>query len=401
MTLTASVFRPLRRSPLHGSAALVLAAAVVSGCVVERTPLPSPPAAGLPAAATNVGAVPSVLPTASPSTAATKVLDDRFGFLLVGDDRQRLVVRSEGSDAELASFFRRDRSFVSASQAVSPDGRAVAYWDVGAGAPVLKVHIAAGGAARTVLTGPPEMEGSAFAWSSDSTGVVVALDNGCFEFCRGPSLAELWTVDVATGASERIASGRFWVPVAWDRAAGLVTAGVTGPGGYVAAYDVISLGSKPYSIRSTAFPQPLCCALGLRGSRDARYVLLSWVGADLEWWPVADPGRRTTIPSGALRAVWRPGTNEIWWVGGLTPAGCRGTPCVGTELIAYDVASGQRSVVARGTFGATLVGFRVDGTAAITEATGVPRELLIVEILSGRTVSVVISGQFSEAVRLR
>ena len=316
-------------------------------------------------------------------------------------------MRTETSDVVISSFAPKDRSFSSYSRVVSPDGRLVAYWDPVEGGPVLRVRSVLGGGARAVLTGPSGMSGNAFTWSSDSTGLVVAVDNNCFGLCGGTGgtlAAELWTVDVASGATEKIATGNVWLPVAWDRAAKLVAAGVTGEGGYLTGYDVVDMNLQPHPVRSTTFRPTVIGRL--KASGDARYVMLS-VGiqgspSSLAWWPIAPPEKRATVQFDGLTAEWRPGTSEIWWMDGREPAGCVGEMCAGTELTSFNVATGARTVVLRGRFGSLLEGFRVDGSAAIISASSTVRtELTLIEIATGRMTNVSISGFLAGTVRLR
>jgi hypothetical protein len=292
----------------------------------------------------------------------------------------------------------QERSWTFLSRPVSPDGRSVAYWAPVNNGPVLHVRDVTGGGDRTVFTGAREMFGNTFAWSSDSAGLVVAIDNGCQEIC-GPQVKELWTVDVATGATERIASGKFWLPAAWDRGAKLVVAGVTGPGGYLVAHDVIDLRQQPYDVRSTEVRPAIVGRLA--ASSDARFLLLSadFGGtSSLSWWPLAEPQKRQDIAFDGATAEWRPGTSEIWWVGGRTPAGCGASPCVGTELKSFDVVTG-RAATSRGSFGARLAGFRVDGSAAMTlDRSGGPESLIVVDVRTGQTARLPAGGLF---VRLR
>ena len=337
--------------------------------------------------------------SATPSQLA--VLNDRFGFLV---HSRESTVRSETSDAVISSFVPANRSFTFLSRVVSPDGRLVAYWDPVNGSAVLHVRSVTGGDARAVLTGRPEMSGNAFTWSSDSAGLVAALDNNCQEICGGPLVAELWTVDLATGGTEKVATGSIWVPVAWDRAAMLVAAGVTGPGGYLTGYDVVDLSQRPHPVRSTAFRPTV--AGRLKASGDAHYVLLSAAieggGSSLAWWPIAAPERRSTVEFDGQGAEWRPGMSEIWWVGGLEPADCRIESCAGTQLISVNVTTGARTVVVQGRIGSLLEGFRVDGTAAIIGASGSVRsEITVIEIATGRMAAVTISGSLERLVRLR
>ena len=375
-------------------ATLVIAAALVAwswprgqGPAVAS---PSPTTTATPtAAATTASATPSASLTA---TAAAGVLDDRFGFsYLPGSTRPAsVVVRSETDAARVATLPPQDRSFVSASRMVSPDGRSMAYWDPLNDRAVLHIREVTGGGDRAVFTAARGMYGGTFAWSSDGTGLVAALDNNCQEICAiqgGTPANELWMVDLVSGKAERIASAgsKVWLPVAWDRAANVVGAGVSGPGGYLTGFDVISLSARPYAVRSTGFQPALCCALGIRASTDERYVLLAWVREEVQWWQVGDPARRSAIPSSKSPAVWRPGTGEIWWLDG-------------SELVSFDVATGTRRVAARGAFGGALVGFRVDGSAAITEDGS---RLVFVDLASGRTAFASAGGEFRESVRLR
>jgi hypothetical protein len=391
---------------------IILAGAVI-GAVVFRdrdgvgrsSPTPS---AGLATASGAAATAPASTTAAAATTAGSPTpslsINDRFGFAVQNRD---VAIRGETSDAVISSFAPKDRSFTFYSRVVSPDGRFVAYWDPVEGGPVLRVRSVLGGDARAVLTGPSGMSGNAFAWSSDSTGLVVAVDNNCFGVCGGTGgtlAAELWTVDVGSGATEKIATGSIWLPVAWDRAAKLVAAGVTGEGGYLTGYDVVDLNLQPHPVRSITFRPTVIGRL--KASGDARYVMLS-VGiqgspSSLAWWPIAQPEKRAPVQFDGLTAEWRPGTSEIWWMDGREPAGCVMEMCAGTELISFNVATGARTVVQRGRFGSLLEGFRVDGSAAIISAHSTARtELTLIEIATGRMTNVRISGFLAGAVRLR
>jgi hypothetical protein len=330
------------------------------------------------------------------------VLDGRFG-LVVADSRGNASVRSETSDAVITTFMPQGRSWTFLSRTVSPDGLSIAYWAPVNASAVLHVRSVTSGADRTVFTAGPDMSGNTFAWSSDGTGLVVAIDNNCQEICGiqgGRSVAELWTIDLASGASERIASGSFWLPVIWDRAAKRVAAGVTGPGGYLVAYNVIDLSRQPYAVRGVGF-QPTVIGR-LEASSDARFVSLTFdsgTTAMLSWWPLAEPEKRADVTfDGTAAAAWRPGTSEIWWAGGLNPGGCRASPCAGTELSSVDVVTGARRSL-QGTFGSALAGFRIDGSAAMTsDRSGGPESLIVVDVRTGRTARLPAGGPF---VRLR
>jgi len=267
--------------------------------------------------------------------------------------------------------------------------------------PVLQVRQTDGGAVRAVFSAAKGMYGNAFAWSSDGTGLAVAIDNNCQEICGaqgGQPVMELWTVDLVAKTSEKVASGQFWIPVTWDRATNLIAAGVTGPGGYLAAYNLIDLRQRPAAVRSTPFTPPVQGRL--KASGDARFVLLSvdtGTAASLSWWPLAEPQKRQDVSQPAQTAEWRPGTNEIWWVGGLLPSGCRVPPCSGSELTSLDVATTATRTL-RGQFGGSIVGFRVDGSAAMTLQRGAPESIVVVELRTGQTARLPVGAPF---VRLR
>jgi hypothetical protein len=335
----------------------------------------------------------------SPSSSPPSVFDDRFGFVFYEGDAR---VRTESSASVISAYPAWGRSFVSLSRVASPDGRSIAYWDPVDKGAVLNVRAVVGGTPRPVLRTQSDMSGNAFTWSSDGTGLVAAIDNNCQEICPRPSVSELWTIDLASGATERIASGKIWLPIAWDRAAKLVAAGVTGSGGYLGAYDIVDLAPAPYTVRSTPFVPTVIGRL--KASSDARAVLLtldSGTSSSLEWWPLAEPEKRAAVGFGGIGAEWRPGTSEIWWVDGLSPAGCRAAPCSGSQLVAFDVATGARRVAQRGTFGAALAGYRVDGSAAITASYGSATTLVLVDVTNGLTGSISLTGQLAAAVRLR
>jgi len=261
-----------RAGPYAVVAVIVLAGTLLIGVALRdrdgTSTLPSPAPSAAPSA--TVASPTATVAAGSPMPSPLVLLSDRFGFVVHGKE---IGVRSETSDAVISSFAPKDRSFTFLSRVVSPDGRSVAYWDPVDRGPVLHVRSVTGGADRAVLTGRAELSGNAFTWSSDSAGLIAALDNGCQEICAGEPIAELWTVDLASGATEKMATGSIWLPVAWDRAAKVVAAGVTGPGGYLVGYDVLDLRRQPAAVRSTPFRPTVFGRL--KASADAHYVLLS------------------------------------------------------------------------------------------------------------------------------
>src|SRR3979490_2725317 len=130
---------------------------------------------------------------------------------------------------------------------------------------------------------------TAAALSSRST--TTALRSAAARSGPGPGRAALPTVGLASGVTEKVATGKIWLPVTWDRAAMLVAAGVTGPGGYLTGYDVIDLSQQPHPRRSPPFRPTL--AGRLKASGDAHDVLLSATveggRSSLLWWPIGEP----------------------------------------------------------------------------------------------------------------
>lgn len=368
-----------RRGPY---AVRTVVARVALSILAACQPATNTPSPALSALSPIPSAASSVSPPSSPSSTQS-VLDDRFGFLVA--DGHGLAVRSETNAAAVLSFTPEGRSWTSLSNTVSPDGRLVAYWAPVTSGATLHVRGANAGVDRSPFTSAPGLSGNAYTWSSDGSGLVVAVDNDCQEICLvqgGKAIEELWTIDLATGASERIASGKFWLPVTWDRDAKVVAAGVTGPGGYLVGYDVIDLSQKPYAVSSTEFRPAV---LGrLKPSSDARFVLLNgYGGSALSWWPLAAPQRLKDVHAfDGTTAEWRPGTSEIWWSSA-------------SGLVAMDVVSGAQRTMS-GSFGA-LGGFRVDGTAAMTLQRA-PDALAVVDLTTGRIASLPVGGPF---VRLR
>ena len=346
-------------------------------------------------------ATPSGISASAPSSAsaAAGIVDDRFG-LVVSDTSGNAAIRSETSDRSIGTFAPQGRSWTSLSQTVSPDGLNIAYWAPVNDGPVLRVQQSDGSAARAVFTGAKGMYGNAFAWSSDGTGLAVAIDNNCQEICGaqgGQPVMELWTVDLVAKTSEKVASGQFWIPVTWDRAKSVIAAGVTGPGGYLTGYHVIDVRQKAV-VRSMGFDPTVIGRL--KASSDARFVLLSvdnGTSSTLSWWPLVEPQKRQDITQSGATAEWRPGTSEIWWVGALVPPGCRVPPCFGTDLSSLDVVTAATSTL-RGQFGGSIIGFRVDGSAAMTWQRGAPESLIAVDLRSGHTARLPVGGPF---VRLR
>jgi hypothetical protein len=406
--------------------ALVVGAALAGlalreGRAPATTPAPSPtataPAVAPSATATAVApASPAATATPTPEPTRAGVLDERFGIAFwaravpppgVSQDFTTVDVRSETSATAVGRF-----QWV--SHAVSPDGRSVAYWTPAvvdrssSGPRELRVVSAAGGAPSPPLfTLPTGMNAGTIAWSADGGGLVVSVSRtygigpGPGASPPPPPVAELWTVDIGTGASERIATradNLYWRPLAWDRARQVIGAVVTGEGGFVVTYDVVALDQRPARVTPTKLNVELV-AHNVRASSDARYVTVSLMSEPTTlWWPLAAPEERKSI-AGARPAAFRPGTTELWWID------------ANKNAIALNVATGAQRTTIRD-IGVTADGlaFRPDGSAlAVTARIGDPNApdrgdqsaVVYFDLASGDRATVHVGATVVGFVRLR
>ena len=363
-----------RTSVWASPAALVVGAGVIVaglalGCAVSELRAPMP-AATAPA--------PSPAVTAQPSAAG--LVPDRYGLVL---DRQPPVMRSEADSGQITAL-RGEFS----SGAVSPDGRRFAYWQTPAG-PARRLWLLETSAPtqpRSLLTLPDSeiaatSTGSAVAWSSDGTGLLIAV-NGLAPAREGPPIdaplyATLRQIDVATGAVREIARtemAAWFSPVAWDRARGVSTAVAIGPGESPGSYGVLRDGVAPLWA-----PLPAgTLAVFVRAAPDAGRVLMRGFPDHraVYVWPLTDVTNVTTL--GAVgdeyvaAAMWRD-AREIVVSLSRTSVARDG------ERLEVWALEGPRRVLLRERHGLDVV--RPDGTAAITDkgvidlATGAREEL--------------------------
>jgi hypothetical protein len=406
--------RPIAYTALAG---VTLVALVVAALYVTRSAVPPPVATPTAAVATATpspaSATPSGTPSAAPTPAAspaasaspgTGVLDDRFGFLVMAGP-SRSIVRPESDPGITIGFTTVD-------PAISVDGRSIARWESTgstAGPQTLAVGLISGGRdPQRPVTLQPGERGGHIAWSSDGTGLLVAVNTGSIPDVGAPTAntTELRAVDLATGTQERFGlrsnTGRVWYPVAWDRAAKVAAAGTTGPGGFVDEYVVFSLAQTPATqAASVKFVNVRMVISGLRASTDARFAMTTDLDSGaVHWWPLADPAKKAIIERGPfIDALWKPGTSQIAWVGGPVPAGCT-LSCGGTDLILHDVVTGARTTAHKVSSGTHLAFFRVDGSAAILAAQSAS-DLTVMDMATGRTATVSDRGPIVSAVRLR
>jgi hypothetical protein len=256
------------------------------------------------------------LPSSTPST----ILDGHFGFLVPKYYANEptpgpigVSVRRE-TDQELLFTLMAE----SGQQAiVSPDGRHAADW---VKTELRVIDIAPGARARTLLTVTADGEyGSHLAWSSDSTGIVVAVIGGGGGYADAPpGFSALRLIDVVGGPPREIAriANANVVPLAWDRTARLIS-----------AYEPVCCGTVNYDTVTEEGvvnrTKPDFELFFFKGSSDAKFVfgtkmVLSNCPCEttaLRVWPVDAYAAGVTIRSaatGPIRAAeWRTGTDEI------------------------------------------------------------------------------------------
>ena len=310
--------------------------------------------------ATACGGGPSPVATTSPTPAP--VFDDHFGFLIgnavrLESDPKPLFVLGIASDS---------------GGVVSPDGHRLAYW---AKNELRVIDIAPSAQPRTLLATAAKEDAGYIAWSSDSTGLAVAV-NGRPVIPAGdapPAYTKVRVVDVAGGQPRdviRIANVNF-VPLAWDRQAHLI-AGYRPSGSGAQEYYLLEEGGK--LTRTNAGPGIYV----VEASQDGQQVFgRGDPDSVVRVWPRGSYSGGVELRAAGdekiLWAAWRPGTAEIgvlfadrlemWSASGakraipLPPhstgksilvfrADGKSVFALGAEVIAVDIASGRTSVVA-------------------------------------------------------
>jgi hypothetical protein len=326
--------------------------------------------------------------TATPTQSASSapVLDDRFGFINADSSAgPRPVVRRESDPQPI--FTLGEFGLL----AVAPSGRQVAYWidnklqilEVVPNAQPRIVFDLSAEAAHEEYVG--------LAWSSDSTGLVVATNapSPIMAADAPPEYGALRVVEVAGGPPREIIKvpGRQLNPLLWDRRSRLV-----------AAYSAYSSGiGTYYVIEESGNAQVSNVAPGLitmDASPDAQQILATGFTPDfVSVWPVIAPARATELRSSAseriLAARWRPGTTEL--------------AVVFSDRLELWQASGGRRVVPLPPLPQTsnvnrTLAFRVDGSAAIV---GVPIDgrpeiyTVAVDLANGRSAVLTTGGTAS------
>lgn len=366
-----------RRAPLPlalaAGAAAVLLAAVVGNALGEwrdGTPLASPsptPETSPAATATPVAeASPTATALASPTATATPtpgpVLSDRFGFVWLRDFNGPGVEVMTETGQRRFELPTGSYSFSECSCAVSPDGRRIAYWTSYAqpGETELRiVDVARPTQTTTLYRAPADERVSGAVWSSDGTGILFSTEgiNPPGSPPGGPPDSALLVIE-ARGGDPRVlvetnSGAPIYIPLGWDRAAGIAAAGETGEGGTMFGYLTVRTDGDPAPRETRLTEGPFM--LSVAASSDQRFVMGSFPGTqglEARWWKLGDISSMSSVPNVDF-ALWRPGTPQIAWIDGNT-------------LRLLDVESGATAV--GGTFPEPvdrLTAFRQDGSAVV------------------------------------
>ena len=307
--------------------------------------------------------------TIHPTPAA--VFDDSFGFL-IGDT----VRRESDSKTLFALGIGKDQAGV-----VSPDGRHLAYLVKNQ---LRVIDIKSGAQPRTLLTITGKEGAMYLAWSSDNTGILVAVGGPYTAHVADipPSYTKLRVVDVAGGNVRdviRIPNASV-IPLGWDRQAHLLSAYESTSMG-AGTYDVVSETGK---LTRTVARQGLYV---LAGSPTGQHVLgRGDPNNAVRVWPLDSYANgvelKATTDEHVATVAWRPGTSEV------------GVLFQGDRLELWDANGARRTVTLPATPEtsdryATLT-FRADGKAVVVsrmsgDKVNLNMYAVAVDLASGRT----------------
>jgi hypothetical protein len=367
---------------LVSASVVVVLALLVGNLLVARRPTVAEPQRSAEASAATAA-------SASPVQPAIMTDSDRFGFMWASRRQPAdSQVQSESGQGRFALPTQAWR-FSACSCAVSPDGRRIAYWAGGTELRVVDVT-SGSGVYTAIYTAPANQRGSGLAWSSDGRGLLLALENtaGFDAPVFGPLDVSLLVMEANGGSARTLATRQgpsVYVPLGWDRTAGVAAAAIGGEGGYVIGYVTVRTSGDP-APKVTRIGAPSTSALmfvmSLQVARDQQYVLgviRSDQGDTLEWWKLADPLAASTGPrlKPGTRPAWRPESTEIGWVDNNT-------------LKLLDVERGVTTNA--GTLPPAdypTLAFRADGSA-MAAARG--SSYVLLEIASARTADLSVTG---------
>ena len=365
------VMRSSRYLLAGGAVVAVLAIALIVGYQLSQrqqsaanpsaSPTGSPRETSLPVVDPRASVTPSAAtPAAAVSPVSAAIYDDRFGFLVFEQQAGKASFRNESSNARLSSFDQQ-------GFAVSPDGFSIAYWTPGSGPSPQQLRIIGGASELTLITLASGQRGGGIAWSSDGAAVAYSTDSGgSLGGAANSSTLNIYELAAngrhGTTIATETNTGWFYRPIAWDRSANIVAAGLTGEGGGMGFYVTVRINpDNSFNVQRTDTKSSGLGVLmqSVRGSSDAKFVLgVDFGSSDIRWWPLADyAAGKTQSGAGKRGALWRPGTHEIGflsgeqlWLGDVDKAGAQGLCC--TAVSGVPATSSLRT-------------FRADGSAAL------------------------------------
>jgi hypothetical protein len=266
---------------------------------------------------------------------------DRYGIVVLGPGGP--FVRTEADPTPLATLYaepsHRGELPLGVTAAVSPDGHRVAYWIWAASPPGLgslslerlALYDSRTGATQELLRLSTEA-GSGVVWSTDGTGLLLAVGSHDQGYPDGPTSATLRTFDLATGttrdvgpvlrsattvAPSGITSGTTDMslrPLLWDRVRDRIVAMESvGNANYATGILVVDHGSsRSYALEGQFFSTIALSSNGtmLAGARTKDFALVAW--------PVDDYGARQELVPGTgeriLSFAWRPRSDQLFLV---------------------------------------------------------------------------------------
>ena len=345
------VTRTSRSLLTAGAVVAVLAVALIVGLQLNprqqsaAAPSSSPSAsASAPSVATSG---PSRVATATPSASQNAVYNDDFGFI-VTEVGSGVRIRRESSST--TPFIG---GFAGQPFAVSPDGTQIAYWSVATGSEMSQIRIVSAANPQSVgalSTLGANENGGAIVWANDSSGVAYTIISGP---ATKSTIRTFNTRPGNVGPGQVVVEwnevGRFIQPIAWDRAANVLSAGVTGEGGFMTNYVVASTATPPQGNPKTVPVTGRFTMNSVRASTDAKFVVGNDIDSGFSYWPLADFSAKVTPAEtkyGQTGALWRPGTHEIGFIGPSnqfwlcnvdrnTPLGCGTTAFSGVPSGAF------------------------------------------------------------------
>jgi len=357
---------------LAAAAVAVIAIVIVIGLrSPEQTGRTASPSPSLTASARATATASASATSSTPATASTApggaIYDDGFGFIVFEQQAGKASFRRESSNARLSSFDQQ-------GFAVSPDGFSIAYWTPGSGPSPQQLRIIGGASELTLITLASGQRAGGIAWSSDGAAVAYSTDSGgSLGGAANSSTLNIYELAANGRHGTTIATesntGWFYRPIAWDRSANIVAAGLTGEGGGMGFYVTVRI--NPDNSFNVQRMDTKSSGLGILmqsvgASSDAKFVLgVDFGSSDIRWWPLADyAAGKTQSGAGKRGALWRPGTHEIGfmsgeqlWLGDVDKAGALGLCCTGvsgvpaTSSLRTFRADGSTALIAVGSTG--------------------------------------------------